>query len=316
MLFALKLPDWTWADVWNVADTPVRLIGLILFAFLARWLVHRTIDRLAAQAVGFAPPRLKAPIPRDKAPKFLRTRAAAPARSPYSERRGQRANALASLFKSITTAVVGTIVVLMTLDALGYPLGPLLASAGIAGAAIAFGAQNLVKDFISGVFMLVEDQFGVGDVINMGDVVGTVEGVSLRVTRVRDGDGVLWHIRNGEVIRIGNKSQGWSALTLDVAIAYDEDVDRVEDLLNETSAAMAKEDDWSGKFIDPPSSLGIQQVTSTAVTIRMLGKCVANEQFGVERELRQRIKTVFDEEGVRVPPPTWAGGQATPTGAP
>ncbi|GAB3409157.1 mechanosensitive ion channel family protein [Flindersiella endophytica] len=315
MLLALALPDdWTWPKIWAVAETPVRLVGLIVFALLARWLVHRTIDRLAAQAAGFAPPKLKNPIKGPNAPKFLRTRAAV--RSPYNERRGQRANALASLFKSITTAVVGTIVVLMTLDALGFSLGPLLASAGIAGAAIAFGAQNLVKDFLSGVFMLVEDQYGVGDVINMGSVVGTVEGVGLRVTRVRDGEGVLWHIRNGEVIQVGNKSQGWSALTLDVEVAYDEDVDRVEDLLNEVSAAMAKEEDWRDKFIDPPSSLGIQQVTSTAVTIRMLGKCVANQQFGVERELRQRIKTVFDQEEVKVPPPTWNGGQGTPTGAP
>jgi small-conductance mechanosensitive channel len=315
MLFALNLPNWNWSAIWNVADTPVRLICLIVLAFFARWLVHRTIDRLAAQAAGFAPPRLKSPIGGDKAPKFLRTRAAT-VRNPYNERRGQRANALASLFKSITTTVVGTIVVLTVLDELGFALAPLLASAGIAGAAIAFGAQNLVKDFLSGVFMLIEDQFGVGDVINMGDVVGTVESVSLRVTRVRDGDGVLWHIRNGEVIRIGNKSQGWSALMLDVAVAYDEDVDRVEELLNEASAAMAEEEEWQEKFIEPPASLGIQQVTSSAVTIRLLGKCVANEQFGVERELRQRIKTVFDREGIKVPPLTWNGGQATPTGAP
>jgi moderate conductance mechanosensitive channel len=315
MLFALNLPNWNWPAIWAVADTPVRLICLIVLAFVARWLVHRTIDRLAAQAAGFAPPKLKSPIGGDKGPKFLRTRAT-PVRNPYNERRSQRAHALASLFKSITTAVVGTIVVLMVLDALGFSLGPLLASAGIAGAAIAFGAQNLVKDFLSGVFMLVEDQFGVGDVINMGDVVGTVESVSLRVTRVRDGDGVLWHIRNGEVIRIGNKSQGWSALMLDVAVAYDEDVDRVEELLNEASAAMAEEDEWQDKFIEPPASLGIQQVTSNAVTIRLLGKCVANEQFGVERELRQRIKTVFDREGVKVPPASWNGGQTTPTGAP
>lgn len=313
MLFAIKLPEWTWQEVWNVAETPVRLVGLILFAFLARWLAHRTIDRLAAQAAGFTPLKLPG---NGKAAKLLRSSVTPAARTPYNERRGQRANALASLFKSITTAVVGTIVILMVLDALGFALAPLLASAGIAGAAIAFGAQNLVKDFLSGVFMLVEDQFGVGDVINMGDIVGTVEGVSLRVTRIRDGDGVLWHIRNGEVLRIGNKSQGWSALTLDVSIAYDEDVDRVESLLNETAAAMAEEEEWRDKFIEAPTSLGIQQVTSTEVTVRMLGKCVANEQFAVERELRQRIKVVFDKENVKVPPPTWPGGQGTPTGAP
>jgi moderate conductance mechanosensitive channel len=313
MLFALNLPDWNWPAIWGVAETPVRLVGLVVFAFVARWLVHRTIDRLASQAAGFVPPKLPG---NGKGPKFLRTSPTRAARTPYSERRGQRAHALASLFKSITTAVVGTIVVLMVLDALGFSLAPLLASAGIAGAAIAFGAQNLVKDFLSGVFMLIEDQFGVGDVINMGDIVGTVEGVSLRVTRVRDGDGVLWHIRNGEVLRIGNKSQGWSALTLDVDMAYDEDVDRVEALLNETAAAMAEEEEWRDKFIEAPSSVGIQQVTSTAVTVRLLGKCVANEQFAVERELRQRIKSVFDQEAVKVPPPTWPGGQGTPTGAP
>ena len=298
----------TWTEFAAAADTPARIAFLLVLGVVVRLVLQRVIDRVVAQASGLALPK-----------QFLRSRRGGkPARpSPplYQERRVQRAQALGSLLKSISTAVIGTVVVLMVMQELKFPLGPVLASAGVVGVAIGFGAQNLVKDFISGVFMLLEDQYGIGDVIDMGEAVGTVEGVGLRVTRLRDGDGVLWHVRNGEVIRVGNKNQGWSALLLDIEVSYDEDVARVEQVINDVATALADEDEWRERIIETPYVVGVEQITGSAITVRVLGKCAANQHFGVQRELRLRVKAAFDQQGIRVPPPAWPGQAGTPGSA-
>ncbi len=133
---------------------------------------------------------------------------------------------MGAILKSTSTFAISAMAILTVMGLLGLPLGPLLASAGVGGVALGFGAQSLVKDFLSGIFMIVEDQYGVGDVIDTGEAIGTVEDVTLRVTRLRDGNGVVWYIRNGEIVRIGNRSQGWSTAVVDTAVAYDEDIDR------------------------------------------------------------------------------------------
>ncbi|MBM7789511.1 mechanosensitive ion channel family protein [Tenggerimyces flavus] len=290
--------DWQfWA---NSLEVPGKIALVIVLGVVIRLLVHRAIRRLVRRTVGLtAPDRLLG----------SKTAAAIVNHAGLAnERRRQRAEALGSLFESITTVVVSTVVVLMVLGLLQFDLAPLLASAGVVGVALGFGAQNLVKDFLSGVFMLLEDQYGIGDVIDMGEAVGTVEGVGLRTTRLRDGDGVLWHVRNGEVLRVGNKSQGWSTLLLDVDVAYDENTERVEDLINTVAAALATEEDWAGKVIEAPKVVGIEGVSGLAVTLRVIGKCTANEHFSVQRELRQRLKDAFAVEGIRVPQPVpWSG---------
>ncbi|MGW0229479.1 mechanosensitive ion channel family protein [Actinopolymorpha singaporensis] len=295
----------TWQRFTELADVPAHIAFLIVLGVAVRFALSRLIDRVVGTTAGLPKPK-----------NFLGSqKAAALLSSPgglYHERRVQRAHALGSLFKSISTAVIFGVTFLMVLEQLGYNLAPIIASAGVVGVAIGFGAQNLVKDFISGVFMLLEDQYGVGDVIDMGQATGTVEGIGLRVTRLRDGDGVLWHVRNGEIVRVGNKSQGWSSLVLDVSVAYDEDVAQVEELINDTARALSDEDEWRDRILEAPHVVGIEEVNGAALTLRMIGKTRPNEHFGVQRELRLRLKALFDAKGIRVPAPIWPGqpGQA------
>src|SRR5690606_1086356 len=140
--------------------------------------------------------------------------------------------------KSIISGVVLAVIVTMALSELGVNIAPIIASAGIIGLALGFGAQTLVKDFLSGIFMLVEDQYGVGDVVDLGEASGTVEAVSLRVTRLRDINGTVWYVRNGEVVRVGNMSQNWARAVLDITVTYDADLVRVRQVLAEVAAGM------------------------------------------------------------------------------
>jgi small conductance mechanosensitive channel len=183
---------------WLIAR-PLAIIVLLVVGYVVRWIAHRLIDRLALRAArGPIPP----PILRGAVPPFH------PETSPEAvERRRQRAETMASLLKSIATAVVVTIVGFMVIAQLGYDIAPLIASAGIVGIALAFGAQSLVKDFLSGIFLIVEDQYGVGDAVTVGATTGTVEAVTLRVTRLRAEDGTVWYLRNGEILAVGNLSR-------------------------------------------------------------------------------------------------------------
>src|SRR5262245_43812258 len=205
--------DWT-HNAWLASSSylivikPLRIVLVIIIALIVRWLVHRTIRRLVSRTGQGEPPVALRP---------LRLRLAD---ATFRERRQQRAEAIGSVLLSFATATIFSIAFLMILGELGIQLAPLLASAGIAGIAIGFGAQTLVKDMIAGLFMLLEDQYGVGDIVDLGEATGTVEAVGLRTTTVRDGTGVLWHIRNGEVVRVGNKSQGWGMVVVDVPIGF------------------------------------------------------------------------------------------------
>lgn len=218
------------------------------------------------------------------------------------ERYRQRAQAVGSLLRSVATVVITTVAVLTVMSAIGLPLGPLLASAGIGGLAIGFGAQSLVKDLFAGVFMIIEDQFGVGDVVDTGEAIGTVEEVTLRITRLRDAQGVVWYVRNGEIIRIANRSQGWSTATVDLPFSYREDVDRVGRIIREAISGLEDEPEWSGAVLDPPQLLGVESITGGTVTMRVLARCAPDEHWGVQREIRRRVKDAFDREGVKGPP--------------
>ena len=277
---------------------PLTIAFILALAVIIRFVVHRIIRRLAARAAEGTVPGVLA---KGHGSKLLG--------SPLlSERRRQRAETMSSVLRSITTGVIMSVALLMVLDVIGLPIGPLLASAGIVGVAIGFGAQSLVKDFLSGIFLILEDQYGVGDLVDTGlGSVGTIEAVGLRVTRLRDGSGVVWYVRNGEILQVGNHSQGWSTGIVDVAVAYNENIPKVQRIIGETAAAMAEEEGWQEKIIEPPTVAGVESVSATAVTIRVIVKCAPNEHFGVQRELRERIKETFDREGVRVPPPVFPG---------
>jgi moderate conductance mechanosensitive channel len=282
--------DW-WSEM--LLDKPLQIAGLLILALVVRYLAHRLIDRMVARAAQAEPPD-----------RLLGSRRAAQVvlggSGVYSERRALRAATLGSLLKSIVTATIGVLVVVMVLDILGYPIGPLVASAGILGVALGFGAQNLVKDFLNGIFMLLEDQYGVGDVIDMGLASGTVEGVGLRVTRMRAIDGTVWYVRNGEVVRVGNSSHGWARAVLDVPVAYGEDSERARALIEQVAAELAADPEWSEHVLEAPEVWGVEDVQADAYLLRLVVKTEPLQQWPVARELRARIMRTFAAEGVPI----------------
>ena len=199
----------------------------------------------------------------------------------------QRAKTMGSLLKSITSGVIAAIVITMVLAELGFDIGPILASAGIVGVALGFGSQTLVKDFLSGIFMIFEDQYGVGDVVNLGDgLSGTVEAVSLRVTRVRDTNGTVWYVRNGELLRVGNMSQNWARTVLDVQVSAREDLVHVRRVLTDVADDLWRDDDFDGVVIEEPEIWGVEAITPDAITLRLTLKTAPMEQWRVARVLR------------------------------
>jgi small-conductance mechanosensitive channel len=280
------------ASDWLIAK-PLVVLAVIVGAVLVRLVLHRAITRLAGRAAEGTVPGV---LVRGRGPVF--------GVSPLlSERRKQRAETMGSVLRSITTAVIFVVAFLMVLGEIGLNIGPLLAGAGIIGVALGFGSQTLVKDFISGIFMILEDEYGVGDVVDLGEASGTVEAVGLRVTRVRDVNGTVWYVRNGEIIRVGNKSQGWARAVIDVGIAYDEEVARVRDLLQLTAHELAEDESFRDAVLEEPEVWGVEALTADAVVIRVVVKTVPLKQWEIARALRERIKAAFDEHGVAIPYP-------------
>ena len=217
-----------------------------------------------------------------------------------AERRKQRSQAMGSVLRSVASFVVLGTAALTALSVLGIDLAPLLASAGVAGVAIGFGARNLVTDFLSGVFMILEDQYGVGDQIDTGVATGTVLEVGLRVTKLRGAGGEIWYIRNGEVKRIANMSQGWATAAVDVPVGYHEDLVLVEKLILESSEQMAGEEPWSEQLWEPVKVLGVDTLGAESVVLQVSAKTMPGKAVPVARELRRRIKLALDTAGIRL----------------
>lgn len=217
--------------------------------------------------------------------------------------REQRARTLASLLNNIAAVIIGVVGFLTILTILGLKIAPILATAGIAGLAISFGAQSLVKDVINGIFILIEGQFGIGDVIRVGETSGQVEKMTLRATMLRDAEGIAHILPNGEITRVSNLTKAWSRSMLDIRVAYKEDIDRVIAVLRRLGEEFAADPDWGHLIIDKPEALGVQNFTESAVIIRMITKTLPLKQWEVGRELRRRIKKSFDEENIEIPFP-------------
>ncbi|MGQ0823527.1 MAG: mechanosensitive ion channel family protein [Actinomycetota bacterium] len=213
-------------------------------------------------------------------------------------RRHQRAQTIARGYSSLATIVTWIVAVGLILGVFGISGGAVITSAGLIGVALAFGAQNLLRDLIAGTFMIFEDQVGVGDVVDVGVATGTVEDVSLRSTRLRDVEGVVWYVPNGVILRVGNKSQQWSRAVLDIPVAYGADLDRAQRVIAETAQALAAEPDWASRILAPPEVWGVESITLDTVTIRMVVKTAPHEQWRVARELRGRIKAALDAAGI------------------
>jgi moderate conductance mechanosensitive channel len=216
------------------------------------------------------------------------------------ERRRQRSQAIGSVLRSVTSFLILGTAALMILATFQINLAPLLASAGVAGVAIGFGARNLVTDFLSGVFMILEDQYGVGDQIDAGVASGEVIEVGLRVTKMRGANGEIWYVRNGEVKRIGNLSQGWATAGVDVTVRSSEDLDRVKATLDEVAEQMSKEEPWNELLWGPIEVLGLDSVLIDSMVVRVSAKTMPGKSVTVERELRWRIKRAFDAAQIRI----------------
>ena len=235
-----------------------------------------------------------------------------------SERRQQRAATIGAGIRSLASIVIWTVAVIGILGALGVELGPLMAGAGLIGVALGFGAQNLLRDLIAGTFMIFEDQFGVGDVIDVGAATGTVEHVSLRVTRIRDVEGVVWHVPNGEIRRVGNKSQQWARAVLDIPVAYDTDISAASRVIKATADEMWHEEQYATLILGEPEVWGVEDLGARGILIRLVVKTQPLEQWKVARELRARVKAAFDAAGIEMPAAAravWVTG-AAPAGAP
>ncbi|WP_189781470.1 mechanosensitive ion channel family protein [Streptomyces capitiformicae] len=232
------------------------------------------------------------------------------------ERRRQRSQAIGSVLRSVASFLIMGTAALMVLATFEINLAPLLASAGVAGVAIGFGARNLVTDFLSGVFMILEDQYGVGDTVDAGVASGEVIEVGLRVTKLRGDNGEIWYVRNGEVKRIGNLSQGWATAGVNVTVRHDEDLDRVRRTLLAVGEEMSKEEPWNELLWGPIEVLGLDDVLLDSMVVRVSAKTMPGKALTVERELRWRIKKAFDAADIRIVgqlPPELAADADDPT---
>lgn len=217
-----------------------------------------------------------------------------------AERRRQRSEAIGSVLRSVASFVVLGTAALMILSALRIDLAPLLASAGVAGVAIGFGARNLVTDFLSGVFMIIEDQYGVGDSIDAGVASGEVIEVGLRVTKLRGDQGEIWYVRNGEIKRIGNRSQGWATAAVDVQVKPTENLERLREIIGTVAEDLAKSEPWNEHLWGPVEVLGLDSVLLDSMVLRVSAKTMPGKALVVERELRWRLKHALDEAGIRI----------------
>lgn len=307
-----RIYDWTGsegfatASVW-IVDKPLTVLVILLLAVVARRIVRRAIDhmvdrigadkkhaeeeeaeRTATEGRAWDPERLAAKMTQ------LRER---------TERASQRAKTLGTLFKSIASTIIWAVALMMLLAEFDVNLGPLIAGAGIIGVAVGFGAQSIVRDLLTGVFMLIEDQYGVGDVVDLGDAVGTVESVGLRTTRLRDISGTVWHVPNGAIARVGNMSQLWARVPLDLDVAYDTDLDEAMAIIKGVADAVWREQGESTTVLEEPTVVGVQAFGADAVTLRVMVKTEPSEQWATARLLRKRIKDAFDEAGIEIPFP-------------
>ena len=313
-------PDWLcrkvfeWTDNSDVAgiatwlvDRPVKVLFIVLLALLTRRIVHKAIDGLIDRLMSERSSEEKDAVRAAEASSSMLRREVLSGKLASlrnrTDRARQRAKTLGMLFKSIASAAVGTVTLMMLLGEFDINLGPLLAGAGILGLGIGFGSQSLVRDLLSGIFMLIENQYGVGDYIDVGEANGTVESLGLRTTRLRDKYGTLWHIPNGEIRRVGNMTQSFSKIPMEIDVAYDTDLDLAMETMKTVADGVWNEQLEEATIVEEPTVSGIQNFGADGITIRLSVKTEPGEQWSTARVLRKRIKEAFDEAGIEIPFP-------------
>lgn len=294
-----KVADW-------LTGTPLQILCVLLGAWILNRVMRRAIRRFAQRIEGSHEPGGRMRRLRDRTPAILLNTGEINLRS------AARAQTIALVLRSIGSGIIWSFAFIYVLGALGLNLGPLLATAGVAGVALGFGAQSLVRDFLSGIFLLIEDQYGVGDVVDLGEASGTVEQVTLRTTRLRDQNGTVWHVPNGQVLRVGNKSQQWARAVLDVAVAPGADLEKAAAVIGRAAAEVWELPEAKPDVLDTPEVLGIEYLGPDAATIRVQGKTRPGAQWRVSRLLRVRIAEALTEAGVDLPPSNYIRPGAAP----
>ncbi len=296
---APESPDITDAEFWAAVgqffvEAGLRLLavaGIIVGAIILAWILKFVIRRVVTRIVNGA--KNKANVDDTQALE----------RSPLaSVRLVQRTRTLGSILHNVVNVTIVIIAVLLIMNVLApSAFASLTLLTAAIGAGLGFGAQNIVKDVLNGIFIVAEDQVGIGDVVDLGLATGIVEYVSVRVTHVRDVNGTLWYVRNGEITRIGNLSQGWSRVIIDLSVATDSDIDEVEKAMLDTAKELAKDPKWRTRILEQPEVWGLESISGDALVIRLVMKTRANAKDDVARELRMRLKHAIDEMGITLP---------------
>lgn len=290
---------WVWeltGQRWLAQASELALVGLrilliVLLALAVRWLAHRAITRLVRRAATPKLPVLLKPLPEKLRSTVRQSTSVTPAR------RQQRAEAIGSVLRSAATVVIFTVAALLILGELRINLAPLLAGAGIAGVALGFGAQSLVKDMLAGLFILLEDQYGVGDIVNLGEASGVVVAIGLRVTTLRDLQGVIWHVPNGEIHRVANRSHTPAGVVVDIPIGF-VPVQEAAEALRRGAERLAEDPEFSEHLVEPPELLGVENVTVEGAVYRTLVTTTAESQWRVARALRRYQTEALTEAGL------------------
>jgi small-conductance mechanosensitive channel len=270
--------DWSSATDW-LTQHGWKILGIIVVAVVIYFLLRRLI------------------------PSILRRMVTARMRGQDEDEIKQRVDTLSRVLVGVGAVVIGIIVLLTILAEVGVSIAPALAGMGVVGIAIGFGAQSLIKDFLSGIFILVENQYSVGDVVQIAGITGIVEEINLRRTVLRDLDGIVHSVPNGEISVASNYTKEWSRVNLNISVGYGEDLDHVIEVLNRIGKEMAEDPDWGPLMLTPPQFLRVDAFEDSGIAIKILGDTKPIQQWAVMGELRRRIKRVFDEEGIEIPWP-------------
>ena len=277
---------------WNDPETqdiliqrPLKILLIIVVALVLNWLARSIIHRATRRGI-------------ERTPLLASETEDTPQYRAQEARRQQRMRTLGNVGRSVAVIVIWTWAVLAVLDQLGVNVAPLIASAGVVGVAIGFGAQSLVKDFFSGMFILIENQFGVGDTIQVGDIVGEVEMMTLRITTIRDMDGALWHVRNGDIDQVGNHSARFSTARLQIPVSLMANPDKVSRVIEDTAIAACRDPEIREAVIDTPAMLGPSEFNPTYVSFRLSVQTMPGQQWAVARHLNHRILAALHQEDI------------------
>jgi small-conductance mechanosensitive channel len=290
----------------NAADKTVNLAVTIIVVFIL-WLIARRLVKAVTKSI-----ETGTPMKNRKARKALaKARIKVPALDTTEarleeERRRQRAGTIRTVLNSLITVVAVVVVAMALLALLGIPVGPLVASAGIAGVALGFGAQSLVKDVLAGMFMLIEDQYGVGDIVDLGEATGSVEEVGLRSTRLRSVDGTVWYVPNGEITRVGNMTRLWSRVMIEVRFSYDTDVEAAREAMLDAVASARSDEDINNAILSEPEVPGIESFEFNAFMLRLMVQVNPATQWDVQRHIRREMRAIFARRGLRLAVPDQA----------